>query len=311
MARTLSEFSVDFHVEHWTSDDTAVVKFSRHGADTTYQMTWLPNPTLSAVSRLDRSDRLLVAGPRISSRTADALRDAHIDYVDQAGNAHLEIGPVLIDIRGRGGHDTRSSPRATGANLFSAKRMQVLFALLCWPGLAGMPVRTIADVARSSVGLTQSALDAMKEADYLIGRTLQRRDELLDLWAAAFRGSLLPKISEASLEGDIRRWSPPPGYLVSGESAVGDIKHPQTLTLYVENFDPKEAMKNGWHKSDQPNIEVRQKFWKEPQGLTIPDKSPAFVESAAPPTLVYADLITSREPRQAEVAGVLRRERLV
>lgn len=314
LTRVLSELSVEFHVEHWMSDETAVVSVGRHGSDTTYRMAWLPRPTLSAVSRLERYDgvdRLLVTGPRISSRTADALRNIHIDYVDNEGNAHLEFGPVLIDVRGRRGDHSEPKRGSPDANLFSTKRMQVVFAFLTWPNLADMPVRTIADAAGTSVGITQSTLDIMREADYLVAKSLRRRNELLDLWTAAFRSSLLPKIRNGSFRGSIERWSPPPGYLISGESAVEDIRQPQTLTVYVKNFDPMEAVRSGWRKSDDPNIDIRKQFWNEPGGLMSTDRPQTFIKTAAPPVLVYADLITSNEPRQSEVAKFLRREQLV
>ncbi|MGV9725079.1 type IV toxin-antitoxin system AbiEi family antitoxin [Nocardia beijingensis] len=314
VARVLSELSVEFYVERWTSDETALVNVGRHGFTTTYRMAWLPHATLSEVSRLDqydRTNRMLVIGPRITSRTADALREAHIDYIDYAGNAHLNFGPVLIDIRGRRSSAIESSQPTSDANLFSTRRMQVIFVLLAWPDIAGMPVRTIADAAGTSVGITQSTLDILKETDYLIGRSLRRRDELIDLWTAAFRGSLLSKIRRGSFRGDIEHWSPPPGYLVSGESAVDLIRRPQTLTIYVKNFDVMEAVKNGWRKSDDPNIEIRHQFWNEPRGVITADRHQTFASSAAPPLLVYADLVVSKEPRQSEVARTLRSEQLV
>lgn len=312
--RTLSEFAVDFHVVHWMPDDTAMVEINRHRIGATYRMAWLPRPTLSAVARLDDYDRgtkLLVTGPRISSRTADALRAAHIDYADRAGNAHLEFGPVLIDVRGRSDHVPLPPPPTADANLFSTKRMQVLFVLLTWPEIADMPVRAIAHAAGTSVGITQSTLDIMKETDYLIGRSLHRRDELLDLWAVAFRGSLLSKIRTAAFEGAVEGWTPPPGYLVSGEAAVEDIRQPQTLTIYTESFDPMEAVRNGWRKSDEPNIYVRRKFWTAPRGAAFGNQHSAFKKSATPPLLIYADLLTSTEPRQTEVAQSLRSRHLV
>lgn len=314
VSKVLSELSIEFDVQRWTSDQTAIVKVSRKGFETKYRMAWLPHATLSELSRLDQQDdshRLLVTGPQITSRTADALRDAHIDYIDNAGNAHLDFGPVLIDIRGRRSSLPEPSRRSSDANLFSARRMQVLFVLLAWPDFVDMPVRTIAYTAGTSVGITQSTLEIMKESDYLIGRSLRRRDELLDLWAAAFRGTLLPKIRHSSFVGNIGNWSPLPGYFVSGESAVESIRHPQTLTLYVKNFDLMEAVRNGWQKSDDPNIEIRQKFWEEPRRSTPSDQHGALTRWAAPPLMVYADLLASKEPRQSEVAKILRRDQLV
>ncbi|MGW6422695.1 type IV toxin-antitoxin system AbiEi family antitoxin [Nocardia sp. NPDC055053] len=314
VAQAMSAISIDFELQHWTSETAAIVEIARTGFTTKYQMAWLPHVTLSALSRLDRQEdahRLLVAGPYISSRTAEALRAARIDYIDNAGNAHLDFGPVLIDIRGRPDLTPQRGRRPADANLFSARRMQVLFVLLAWPDLVNRPVRMIADTAGTSVGITQSTLEIMKKSDYVIGRSLHRRDELIDLWAAAYRGTVIPKIRETSFAGDIASWSPPPGWQVSGESAIETIRQPQTLTIYVKNFDPIEAVQNGWHKSDDPNIEIRRKFWDAPPWATAPEQYGAFTESAAPPLMVYADLLASREPRQSDVAAALRRDQLV
>lgn len=314
LAEVAAAISIDLRILDWTSPQTALVEVGRKSSSTMYQMAWLPHATLSELARIDHhpgSHRLLVASSQISSRTADALRDAHIDFIDYAGNAHLDFGQILIDIRGRRSALTRQDRRHTEANLFSARRMQVLFGILSWPGLLDGPVRSIAQTAGTSVGITQSTLEIMKESDYLVGRSLHRRDELLDLWSAAYRGTLLPKIRDHAYAGDIRDWTPPPGHLVSGESAVDTIRHPQTLTVYTRDFDPMVAIRNGWHRSDDPNIEIRQKFWTEPAGATDPQPFGAFTDSAAPPVLVYADLLASKEPRQAEVAEALRRDDLV
>ncbi|WP_280301212.1 type IV toxin-antitoxin system AbiEi family antitoxin [Nocardia neocaledoniensis] len=314
VADTLSAIAIDFRVLRWTSDTTAIVEIARSGVRAEYQMVWMSHVTLSALSRTDRQDHryeLLVTGPHISSRTAEALRAANIDYIDNVGNAHLNFDPVLVDIRGRPSIAPRKGRGTTEANLFSARRMQVLFALLAWPDLVDRPVRMIADTAGTSVGLAQSTLEIMKESDYVVGRSLYRRDELIDLWTAAYGNTLIPKLRETSFAGEVASWSPPPGWQVSGESAVQLIRQPQTLTIYVKNFDPIEAVQSGWHKSSDPNIEIRRKFWGEPPWATAPEQYGAFTESAAPPLMVYADLLASKDPRQTEVATALRRDHLV
>lgn len=308
----MAAISIEFELRHWMSDRTAIIDVHRMGFGTTYQLAWLPLARLSEISRLDRygTHRLLVVSSHISRRTADALHDAGIDHIDGAGNVHLEFGPVLIDIRGRRGPSPGPGHRSTDANLFSAKRMQVLFVLLAWPELANAPVRTIARAAGTSVGITQSTLETMKKSDYLIGGSPHRRDELIDLWAAAYRGTLMPRIHHAAYVGDTQHHSLPSDYLVSGESAVELIRQPQTLTIYTMDFDPMAAIRNGWRKSENPNIEIRQQFWREPWA-SAPTQDGPFVHSAAPPLLVYADLLASKEPRQAEVAAELRNDHIV
>ncbi len=313
-ADVLATIAIDFRLVRWESETTAIVELARGGFRAKYRMAWISHITLSALSQIERPDetyRLLVAGPHVSSRTADALRAARIDYIDCAGNAHLNFDPVLVDIRGRPRITPIRGRGSADGNLFSAKRMQVLFVLLAWPDLVNRPVRTIADTAGTSVGITQSTLEIMKESDYVIGRSLHRRDELIDLWAAAYRTTLISKLRETSFTGDITNWSPPPGWEVSGESAVETIRRPQTLTIYVKNFDPIEAVENGWRKSSDPNIEVRRKFWDAPTWASALEEKDIFTESAVPSLMVYADLLASGEPRQIDVAEALRRDHLV
>lgn len=314
VARSLSEYSVELSVHRWTSEQTAIATVSRQGFRAEYQLAWLPHATLSELSRLARPDEklpLLVASSQISDRTADALAATDVDYIDSMGNAHLAFGPVFVHTRGQRRLAAAPIRLPTRANLFSAKRMQVLFVLLAWPDLADKPVRRIATSAGTSVGITQSTLEIMQDAGFLLSGSLHRRDELLDLWAAAYRGSLLPKLEQSSFSGSIEGWSPPSGYLISGESAVELIRSPQTLTLYIERFELAEAIRSGWQKSDAPNIYVRRKFWKEPDWAAPTDHHSVFGASTAPPVMIYADLLASKEPRQAEVARMLRKDRLV
>ncbi|MFC8531645.1 type IV toxin-antitoxin system AbiEi family antitoxin [Nocardia sp. NPDC057227] len=313
MSRALSRLPIEFEIRDWASDELAQVEIRRSGETATYRAAWLPHPTWSEVSKLARhgsDEPLLVLGPRINIRTAESLHDAGIDYADLAGNAHLAFGPVLIDIQGRK-HVTEPTQHSGGqTNLFSTRRMQVVFALLAWPHLTDAPVRMLAKTAGTSLGLTQSTLSTMRDSGYLIGKSLHRRPELVDIWTAAYRLSLLPKLRLHSFEGDPARWSPRPGYLISGESAVTRIRNPQTLTVYVDDFDFAVGAHSGWRRSAEPNIEVRRKFWTTPLGQPLPG-APEFAPTAAPPLLVYADLLATQEPRQTEVAAALRQEHRV
>ncbi|MGX1806793.1 type IV toxin-antitoxin system AbiEi family antitoxin [Nocardia sp. NPDC055321] len=314
LTEALSKLAITLSVDQWTSERTALVTLNRRGFEVVYQMTWLPHVTLTELARIDQQDRghrQLVTGPQVTGRTGDALRAAGIDYVDYAGNASLDSGPLLVDIRGRRLAVEEPSHRPSGASLFSARRMQVVFVLLTWPHFAGAPVRKIAEASGTSVGIAQSTLEIMRESGYLIGGSLRRREELVDLWAAAFRGPLSRQLRLGRYSGDIEKYSIPKGSMISGESAVEVMLQPRTLTIYTDHFDITDAIQNGWRASDDPNIEVRRKFWRVPDNLSDSSGTGVFSKSAVPPLLVYADLIAAREPRQSEVARTLRTENLV
>ena len=267
---------------------------------------------------------LLVIGPRIHESSAVTFRARGIWYIDDAGNAYLRHPELVIDVRGRRG--LTSMPRdghleVGPTNPFTPKRAQVGLALLSSPGLADAPFREIADRAGVSVGMAKGALDTLATAGFIehLGsrRRLIRADELLNLWVSAYPGGLAKAGTLLIARGDIDNWSPPYGidFAISGEQALqGAIKHPETLVLYVHSYvhndgrrrPPRELMMdNRWHRDPHGNVVIRELFWRDLPGINN--------VGTAPPVLVYADLLASREPRQIEVAHEMRDdvERLV
>jgi hypothetical protein len=86
------------------------------------------------------------------------------------------------------------------------------------------------------------------------------------------------------------------------QAVPDDIRNPESLVLYVDTAEyglPAELLiHNRWHRDPHGSIVIRQLFWRN----LLDD--PAGV---APVTLIYADLLASREPRQLEVARHMRR----
>jgi hypothetical protein len=232
-----------------------------------------------------------------SPRTADALRRARIQYLDTAGNAWIEFGDVLIDVRGRPRPKDIAAARATG-NLFSTARAQVVFALLAWPELWQASHRAVARAAEVSVGQAHNTRQLLSEAGYTQGPKPAGQPYLLDLWAAAYPTGLGAKLTRATYSGAIDHVKPASDdswLYVSGESAVTDLLRPATLTLYVPTFDARLPVVNRWRSDGPANIVVRHAFWQAPEG-TKPGVH------TAPGPLVYADLAASDDPRVRQAA---------
>lgn len=255
-------------------------------------------------------ESLLLLGPAVHTRSAQHLRAAGIQFLDAAGNAYLNFDGVLIDARGHR-LDRHMAPHKhfpeRSTNLFTPRRAQVIFVLVSWPSLADASVREIAAAARVSVGQAQSTLRLLDEQDLYDHRSgrLLRRELLAERWAETFVTGLGPKTqlkrfhgepSRLTLEGHGR-------IFVSGEQAASWIRNPSTATLYVDDFDPRLAIDNRWRVDGEQNISVRRTFW------TIPgDEGPTHFPAPAPPLLVYADLLATREGRQLEAARKVREE---
>ncbi|MEV4999513.1 type IV toxin-antitoxin system AbiEi family antitoxin [Nocardioides sp. LML1-1-1.1] len=258
---------------------------------------------LDDISRAGRSQHLpvLAASTLVRPRTADGLRRAGIQYVDEAGNAWLEFGDVLIDIRGRRLPKERQQP-TTGhrGNLFSAGRSQVIMALLAWPELWSAPTREVSVAAGVSTGLAHDARHLLAGAGFGPSAPSARLDELLEHWTAAFPTGLAQRLSLASFTGDptvVHTLDHATPLFLSGERAAEDLVEATTLTVYVEDLDHRLPIKNRWRSDGPANIFVRHKFWQSPPG----DRPETGVRTAPWP-LVYADLCSTGDPRLHAVA---------
>jgi hypothetical protein len=319
----LQEFGIDLEVESRRSQDRpphvdAVATLSRADAKARYAIQLVEPMTLSALARETAARHphpLLVIGDRVTPRSAASFRDAGIQFVDTLGNAFIEFDGVLVEVRGRA-RDLRSDDRVTRprrpANMFSFRRSQVILALLAWPELASATIREIAHAAIVSVGQAHDAMTQLQQSGFLnpVSRRLDRTDELLDYWTAAYPTGLGRQLEIARYYGDPSRpVSRPdvkqPVYL-SGESAEGaGIARPVTLTVYLDVLDPKLPVINRWSSSREriPNVFVRRKFWISPHPH---EEKPSNKGRNAPWPLVYADLLAAGDPRLGEMARVWR-----
>lgn len=240
-----------------------------------------------------------------SPKTSDALRRAGVQYLDTAGNAWVEFADVLIDIRGRRRQEAAGAgASAHRGNLFSAGRSQVVFALLAWPALWESPQRDVARAAGVSLGQANNTLALLREAGFGPHRRHADQTDLLDLWAAAFPQGLAQRLTVATFSGDVSQLDKvdaDDAIFLSGAVAVPELRRPASLTLYVETFDARLAVRNRWRTDGPRNILVRRKFWQPPH-----DDGPRAGFQTAPWPLVYADLLASDDPRVRQAASTWR-----
>ena len=318
----LREFGIDLEVEPQAPDVgiDAIVTLSRGGQRQLYGATVKEPMTVSSLAHGARGPVLvtphepLVLGHRISRRSADAFREAGIQFVDSLGNAFVTFGNIFVEVQGRAEttlrpvNDAHTVRRHQPANIFSSRRSQVIMALLTWPKLSTAKVREIATAAGVSTGQAHDAIIQLQDARFLVAESkrLDQIDKLLDLWTAAYPAGLGQTLEIASYHGDPARPinSPPPGqkFYLSSESAQGSgIVHPMTLTIYLDHMEPKFPVRNRWNADPgrPANIFVRRKFWTSPYA---DDEAASADGHNAPWPLVYADLIATRDARLNEVA---------
>lgn len=259
----------------------------------------------------------LLLADRVSPSRADAARARGDWFADTLGRVHIRAPGVVIDVRDRPvsvgrpvGPESRQdrlyvSP-ARAHNAMSPKRAQVVCCLLDEPALVSAGLRTIAARSGVSIGVVQQVLNDLDARHYLRhgGTSLNRVDELLDQWTAAFSSGLGSRLEIARFSGDavqLGAWVNA-GHVVylSGEAASDEL-HGTDATIYVAEFDTRAAIASRWsRKGDRPNIIVRQQFWSDV------DREPGVYNALLP--LRLADLLVTDEPRLRLAARPLREE---
>lgn len=281
----------------------AKVHLIRGGSDQGYALLYGPAVRLADAGRAGGADLPTLAfATFVAPKTAETFRRAGVQYLDTVGNAWIEFGDVLIDVRGRPRPDGAVTRSHVGTgNLFSPGRAQVVFALLAWPRLWDVPRREVAHAAGVSLGLAHNTLTLLAESGYGSEPAHAHQTELLDLWAAAFPTGLAKKLTLATYRGDIgtvKTASADDPVFVSGESAADELLRPAALTLYVKELDPRLPIVNRWRSDGPANIVVRRKFWHAPDN----SDAPLADVRQTPWPLVYADLLASDDPRVRNTA---------
>lgn len=249
---------------------------------------------------------VLLTAPYVSWRLAAGLREAGLDFVDAAGNASIRLPGLIIEVSGRPrGSDVR---RPTRAPTSSRSGVRVLLTLLMHPERAGeRTVRDIADAAGVSVGSAHAVLRDLREQRFLYDGGLDRTAVLFEAWLSGYLSDRALQQPRArftysagwSRAGDVRDALSDIGAVVGGEDAAHDLGLPLrgNSGILYSPAPPTDVVRAAHLRRDpQGALQWRDRWWRPDEG-----------DRLAPTPLIYADLLASDDPRQAEVAAELRR----
>lgn len=258
---------------------------------------------------------VILVAPYVSREIATYCREIGLQFIDTHGNAYLNAPGMFVYVKGEKNEAGKVSMHSTRGTANPAA-LRVTFSLLCQPALVQAPYREIADRAGVSLGAVSGTFDDLKRRGLLLdaGRARQRKliepRRLFDEWVANYALVLRPKLRP-------RRFSAPDpdwwkrvhpvnlGAAWGGETAAerltGYLK-PETQTLYIAPASMDSSLKHlvSTHRlKPDPNgsIEILEKFWDLPEETQE--------HGIAPAILVYADLMTTFEPRNGEAAKMI------
>jgi len=236
------------------------------------------------------------------------LKNINYNYLDAAGNCFIQTPELFIYINDQQVTETRVPLEG---KLWKNAGLKFLFAVLLEPKLLNLPYRTIADTAGIALGNVGGLLEELKKEGYLLdggkkkGMFIGQKERLTNRWAEAYRTTLRPKLLMGNfrfinkdqhhhwerLEAGQFKW----GGENAGALLTGHLQ-PEKFTIYTG--EPKAMLMKKMHLVPDPygNVEMLEQFWKD----KIPgDKDQ---EHIIPAILAYAELITTYDSRNQEIA---------
>jgi hypothetical protein len=266
--------------------------------------------------RTDHTQRVILLARHIPRQAAEALIEAKVNFVDDAGNVHLELGDAYNwTAIGIPALEPVSERRPA-----SPAQLQLLFQFVTHPESVNWPVRRLESVAGISKSkAAQARLQMITEGlltragkQYQLGSTSLLADRLILGYAQVLRpkltlGTFRPweKTAESFLAR--LRKEVPPGirYSLSGGAAADLLQHfyrgPE-VTLFLKPSTRATTQQLSLLPDREGPITILSAFgelvfWKEREHHMV-----------APPWLIYAELLNSKDPRAHEAAGEFRRK---
>lgn len=294
---------INQHVGQAQMTGTFPTKFVGHMKDDTPLGLTVTNPPT-----------ILIA-PEIPEPVRADLRRQKIGYLDILGNTYLDAPPIFLMMEmqpaakaGKPRAEKAQAPRPGTIRAFNEAGLRLLFALLNEPGLEKLPYRELAQKTGLALGTVHNAIAALKELKYLRtrGKTkvlLDKRD-LMEKCVNNFPDQLRPRLhlgtyrplqttpdwwKTTDLTGLDAYWGGEPG-----AELLTRYLHAEVLTLYTFG-DTRPALERLRLIPDpKGTVEIMRAFWPKPE--KVPDMP------CAPPLVVYADLLATRNDRNRETA---------
>jgi hypothetical protein len=249
---------------------------------------------------------ILVIANRILPGVKEELRQKHICYLEGNGNVFIERNPIYIWL-----DQNKPLPilKEKPNRAFAKTGLQVVFLFLNDPDFINKPYRTIAKAADTALGNVNNVINGLMELGFLVRKNkdefmLNNKKTLLNKWIAAYEEKLKPTLHIGnfrftSIDAD-KNWK---GFNLNTDETVwggepgGDMLtnhlRPGILTLYTTEPQKNLMARFKIVPDNIGEVKVYKKFWNN---LEL-NKT-----KAAPPILIYADLINTNEKRCLETA---------
>jgi hypothetical protein len=264
------------------------------------------------------NERPLLFAPYITAAIAQECRKLDIPFLDTAGNTYLNTPGLYVFITGEKPEGLLATTMGTGGG-GTATALRVVFAILCQPQLLNAPYRDIVDAAGVALGAVGWVFFDLQGRGFLAaGKKKQTRRllepiRLFEEWATNYPIKLRPKLNPRRFIAQEKDWwkkakLTDTGAYWGGEVAAARLTRylkPARCTIYLDALKNPNAL-TGLIKAHRlradpgGDIEILDTFWKFPAQPNYPD--------VVPPILAYVDLVATLDPRNLEVAKLIREQ---
>jgi hypothetical protein len=309
-----TELTAEVYREIEPEGPDAVIRITWQGMEWHFaaEVKHLLTPAMigAAVEQLRRHAKGILVTRYVTPQAAEILKEMGTPFLDTAGNAYLNEPPLFIFIKGN-----KPAERDTGKPPIRAFRptgLQVVFALICNPGLEKAQYREIARAADVALGTVGWVMKDLRQMGNLVemgkrGRRLIQKEKLLARWATEYPEQLRPKKLLGTFKAANADWwrqaeFPDPETYWGGEIAAAKLTQhlkPQTATIYTRELKVlfEWLIKNRIRQDPDGNIEILRKFWKFEPDWEYPNLTH--------PVLIYADLLATADARNIETAKMI------
>ena len=197
---------------------------------------------LKQASQTQRLEPLLVT-TYVSSANAEALIKQGINYIDSAGNMHLENKAFYLHVEGK-----KPAKQLSPKDAFSYTGLKLIYALLAYPELRQKTYRDIQRASHLGLGSISRIISSLIEQTYLMktkdGRLyLAESQKLIERWELGYLEILRPKLEPSSWKLTslnkkeiLKILKTQEGVVIGGEEVAARLSSylkPQTLTLHA------------------------------------------------------------------------------
>jgi len=253
-------------------------------------------------------ERTIIITQYINPKIAEKMNRMDLPFIDTAGNVYVKDLPLYIYIKGN--KPAEKLYQTPLIRAFKAKGLQVIFALLCNPGLEKYPLKEIAEITGTALGTVQIVLMDLKKEGYLVdmgrqGRKLINKGNLLNRWVIEYPGQLRPKqlIGRFQAPGEewwkdveIKQYDAYWGGEIAAQITAKYLK-PEITTIYTNQHPEALVFKNRLKKDPNGDVEILKTFWN------IDKKK--VLKNIVHPVLIYADLMATGDTRNIEAAEIV------